>query len=299
MEGVPHGLDALIKFSTEHWEKWSKHVGKKQVLDLANSEWSRVNQSHRWLARIQHAVQQVVPAVHDAREQWNLLAAYELYTGTLLKVPDLVFMPGELERDKPEIWVKRPDQYRVALSGKHQKVENPDAGGGSLRAQGATQAGTTEIVDSSSTTPEKQIIGAGGNEGAGATPPQNLPGGTDVLMGEDGTTTGMELLSLQKEPVGLNRDNLRRVRKRKGAPKWVRRLSKMVETMAKNSAEEVPMGVIAQEILDVIMEPDKDGRRLLKDEAKNRKQREREKKKAKAKAKKRAKKEQKRRKQES
>ena len=184
-----------------------KNVGKKQVLDLANSEWNRINQSHGWVARIQHAVQQVVLVVHDVREQWNLLAAYELYTGTLLKVPDLVFMPGELERDKPEIWVKRLDQYRVAymklLSGKRQKVENPDAGGGSPGAQGATQAGTVEIVDSSSMTPEKQIIGAGGNEGAGATPPQNLPGGTDVPMEEDGTTTGMELLSLPEEPLGL------------------------------------------------------------------------------------------------
>ena len=69
MEGVLHGLDALIKFSTEHWGKWSEHVGKKQVWDVANSEWNRINQSHGWLARIQHAVQQVVPAVHDVREQ--------------------------------------------------------------------------------------------------------------------------------------------------------------------------------------------------------------------------------------
>ena len=49
-------------------------------------------------------------------------------------MPDLVFMPGELERDKPEISVKRLDQCRVAymklLSGKHQKMESPDAGGG-------------------------------------------------------------------------------------------------------------------------------------------------------------------------
>ena len=57
-------------------------------------------------------------------------------------------------------------------------------------------------MDSSSTTPEKQIIGAGGNEGAGATPPQKQPGGTDVPMEEDGATTGMELLSLQEEPLG-------------------------------------------------------------------------------------------------
>ena len=176
------------------------------------------------MARIQHAVQQVVLAVHDVREQWNLVVAYELYTGTPLKVPDLVFMPGELERDKPEIWVKRLDQYRVAymklLSGKREKVENPDAGGGNLGAQGATKAGTAEIVDSSSRTPEKQVIGAGGNDGARATPPQELAGGTDVPMEEDGTMAGMELLSLQEEPLGLNKDNLRRVRKRKGAPKW-------------------------------------------------------------------------------
>ena len=186
------------------------------------------------------------------------------------------------------------------LSGKRQKVENPDAGVGSPGAQGATQAGTTEIVDSRSTTPETQVIGAGGNERARATPPQDVAGGTDVPMDEDGTTAGMELLSLQEEPLGLNKDNLRRIRKRKGAPKWVRGLSKMVEAMAENSAKEVPMGVIVQEIWDVIMELDKDGRHHLKDEAKNRKQREREKKKkAKAKAKKRAKKEQKRRKQES
>ena len=74
----------------------------------------------------------------------------------------------------------------------------------------------------------------------------------------------------------------------------------MVETMAKNTAEEVPVGVIAQEMWEVIMDLDKDGRRLVKDEAKNKRQREREKKKkATAKAKKRAKREQKRRKQES
>ena len=97
-------------------------------------------------------------------------------------------------------------------------------------------------------------------------------------MDEDGVTAGMELLSLEEEPLGRNRDNLRRIRKRKGAPKWVHKLSKMVETMAKNSAEEVPMGVIAQKIWDDIMELNKDGRRLLKDEAKNKRQREREKK---------------------
>ena len=240
MEGASHGLDALIKISNEHWEKWSDNVGKKQVLDLANTKWNRINhinQSHGWVAWIQHAVQQVVPAVHDVWEQWNLLAVYELYTRTLLKVPDLVFMPGELERDKPEIRVKRLDQYRVAymkpLSGKRQKVENPDAVGGSRGARGATQAGTAEIVDSRRTMPEKQVIGAGGNERAGATLPQDLAGTRDVPIDQNGTTDGMELLSMQEEPLGLNGDNLRRVRKRKRALKWVRRLSKMVETMAK------------------------------------------------------------------
>ena len=108
------GLDALIKFSKEHWEKWSEHVGKKQVQALANSEWNKMNDGHGWVAWIQHAVQQAVPAVHNVKEEWNLLAAYELYTGTLLKVPDLVFMRGEPERDKPDIWVKRLDHYRVA-----------------------------------------------------------------------------------------------------------------------------------------------------------------------------------------
>ena len=171
-------------------------------------------------------------------------------------------------------------------------MENPDAGG----AQGAAQAGTAEMMDSRSTTLEKQVIGAGRNERARATPPQDLASRTDVPMDEDGATAGMEFLSLQEEPLGLNRDNPRRVRKQNGGPE----VSKMVETTAKNSAEDVPMGVILQEMWDVIMELDKDGRRLSKDEAKKKNQRERgKKKKAKAKAKKRAKKEQKCRCQES
>ena len=68
MEGTPHGLDALLKFSTEHWEKWSDHIGRKQVLDLATTEWNPINQSHKWVARIQHAIQQVVPIVNDIGE---------------------------------------------------------------------------------------------------------------------------------------------------------------------------------------------------------------------------------------
>ena len=52
MEGAPHGLDASIKFSTGHYGKWPDHVGKKQVLDLANLEWNRINHSHGWVARI-------------------------------------------------------------------------------------------------------------------------------------------------------------------------------------------------------------------------------------------------------
>ena len=113
------------------------------------------------------------------------------------------------------------------------------------------------------------------------------------------TTAGLELVSPKEEPLGLSKDNLRRVRKRKGAPKWVRKLSKMVESMAKNSAEEMPLGVIAQEIGGFIIELDKDGTTLSTDKAKNKRQCEKVKKKeAKAKAKKLAKKEQKCRKHE-
>ena len=51
------------------------------------------------------------------------------------------------------------------LSGKRQKVEISDGGGGSPGAHSGTQAGSTEIVLSSGGTPEKQTMGAGGNEG--------------------------------------------------------------------------------------------------------------------------------------
>ena len=139
MEGVPQGLDALIKFSAEHWEAWSDHIGRKQVQDLAKTEWVRINHCLGWVPRLQHAIRQVVLAVIDTREQWKLLAAYKLYTGTLLRVPDLVFIPGELEKVKNEIWVKRLDQYRVAYmkmpTRKRQKVERLDRGGPGVEVQ--------------------------------------------------------------------------------------------------------------------------------------------------------------------
>ena len=126
-------------------------------------------------------------------------------------------------------------------------------------------------MDRSNGTPEKQTLGAGENTGAGATPPKGMSGKTATLMDEDGATTRLELLSLKEEPLGLNRNNLRRVRKRKGAPRWVRKLTKMVELMIKDSTEEVPWGVVAQDIWGIVMELDRDGTRLLKDEAKNKK----------------------------
>ena len=181
MEGAPHGLDALMKFSTEQLGKMVRPCRQEAGVGPG-----QCGVEQGWVARIQHAVQQVVPVVHDVREQWNLLAAYELYTGTLLNVSDLVFMLGEPERHKPEILVKRPDQYMVAymklLLGKRHTVENPHKGGGRLGARGATQAGTAAIVDSSGMTPEKQVIRAGAKEGAGAIPPQDLAGRTDVPL---------------------------------------------------------------------------------------------------------------------
>ena len=56
------------------------------------------------------------------------------------------------------------------LPGKRRKVEKPFAGGGSPGAQVAMHVGTAEILAFSSTTPEKQVIGARGNEGAGGDP---------------------------------------------------------------------------------------------------------------------------------
>ena len=62
MEGVPQGLDALIKFSAQHWEAWCDHIGRKQMQDLANTEWDNINQRHGWVVRLQHVIQQVILA---------------------------------------------------------------------------------------------------------------------------------------------------------------------------------------------------------------------------------------------
>ena len=45
-------------------------------------------------------------------------------------------------------------------------------------------------------------MGAGRNEGAGATPPQDMSGRMDAPMDEDGATASLELLSVKEEPLG-------------------------------------------------------------------------------------------------
>ena len=82
----------------------------------------------------------------------------------------------------------------------------------------------------------------------------------------------------------LTGDTLRRVRKAKGAPKLVRKPTKMVDSMTKNSAEEVQLGLVAHDIWGIIMELDRDGRRLLEDDAQKKRQRENEKKRSKSEA---------------
>ena len=64
-------------------------------------------------------------------------------------------------------------------------------------------------------------------------------------MEEEVTETRLDLLSLDEEPLGPSRNNMRRLKKRKGAWKWVRMLTRMVESMTKSSTDEVPLGVVA------------------------------------------------------
>ena len=72
--------------------------------------------------------------VHDVREQWNVLAAYELYTGTLLKVPDLVFMLGELERFPVSTSSLRPSNSMICPgNGPKRPPEAPNADSGKPR----------------------------------------------------------------------------------------------------------------------------------------------------------------------
>ena len=73
---------------------------EKKLLDLGTRQWNGINQKHGWVASVQHAIEHMVPTVNDFGEHWNLVVAYELYTATLLKVPNLVFMPGKLVKHK-------------------------------------------------------------------------------------------------------------------------------------------------------------------------------------------------------
>ena len=111
------------------------------------------------------------------------------------------------------------------------------------------------------------MLGPRGNESEESTPLRDVFTGLSTPMEEDAIVPRVDLLSLDEEPLGPSRDNMRRVRKRKGGPKWVRKLTKMVESII----DEVPLGFGAQEIWKVIIEFDKNGGQFLNHEAKNKK----------------------------
>ena len=110
-------------------------------------------------------------------------------------------------------------------------------------------------------------------------------------MEEDAIAPRLGLLSLDEKPLGLSKVNMRRLTKCKGAPKRVRKLTKTrrrVLMRCRRALWRRSNGKSSNPVLD------RDGRRFLKDEAKNKKQWEKEKrKKSKAKAKKKAREERK------
>ena len=179
---------------------------------------------------------------------WNLLTAYELWSGHILTSPALVFVQDGLSSVLEPGWEVQLQHYKNGF------VENVRAGrehhtGG----QTATQSGKCGFkppVDSFATEPSQ------------ADDDQHM---ADPERGQLNLEGAAEVVNQAKV---LSKKNMKMLRKRPGAPKYVRYFVKLISELAEEHDGSAEFGPVEVEIWEVLLKCEEKGEKHLKDEEK-------------------------------
>ena len=210
---------------------------------------------------------------------WNLLTAYELWSGHILTAPALMFVQDGLSTLLEPGWEVQLQQYR---NGFVEKVRARRETRPSV--QTATQSGKSGAkppVDSFATEPSQ------------ADDDQHM---ADLERGQLNLEGAAEVVNHAK----VLSKNMKMLRKRPGAPKYVRHFVRLISELAEGHDGAVEFGPVEVKIWEVLVKCDEKGKKHLKDEEKIRRSKEKEhKKKEKRRARKKGEKERKSKKKKS
>ena len=86
-------LEVLLDFAKQGFDLWSEYLGSSILERAANTTLKRMTNMEGGAGRVTEALTRMFPEqIGDHQKLWNLLTAYELWSGHILTSPALVFV---------------------------------------------------------------------------------------------------------------------------------------------------------------------------------------------------------------
>ena len=106
-------LTVLLEFAKQGFELWSEFLGSNILERAANTTWKHMTTVEGGAGRLTEALTCLFPEqIGDHQKLWNLLTAYELWSGHILTAPALVFVQDGLSTVLEPGWEVQLQQYR-------------------------------------------------------------------------------------------------------------------------------------------------------------------------------------------
>ena len=253
-------LEVLLDFAKQGFDLWSEYLGSNILERAANTTWKRMTNMEGGAGRVTEALTRIfLEQIGDHQKLWNLVTAYELWSGHILTLPALVFVQDGLSSVLEPGWEVQLQQYRNGFVEKVRAGRDHHNGG-----QTVTQSGKS-----------------------GAKPPVDIfaaePSQTDDDQHMANPERGQLNLEGAAEVVNqakvLSKMNMKMLRKRPGAPKYVRHFVKLISELAEERDGSAEFGPVEVKIWEVLLKCNEKGKKHLKVEEKIRRSKEKERKK--------------------
>ena len=145
-------LEVLLDFAKQGFDLWSEYLGSNILERAANTTWKRMTNCEGGASTVTAALTRISPEqIRDHQKLWNLLTAYELWSGHILTSPALVFVRDVSSSVLEPGWEVQLQRYRNGFVEKVRAGRDHHTGG-----QTATQCGkcgSKPLVESFATEP--------------------------------------------------------------------------------------------------------------------------------------------------
>ena len=237
-------LEVLLDFAKQGFDWWSEYLGSNILERAANTTWKRITHMEGGAGRVTEALTRIFPEqIGDHQKLWNPLTAYELWSSHILTSPAWVFVEDGLSSVLEPGWEVQLQQYRNGFVEKVGAGRDHHTGG-----QTATQfgkSGTKPPVDSVATEPYQTD-----DDQHMADPERgqlNLEGAAEVV----------------NQAKVLSKKNMKMLRKRPGAPKYVHHFVKLLSELAEEHDASPELGPVEVKNLEGATEMRREGEKAL------------------------------------